>query len=106
MAHNNAASIYETDYTDYQDLVEQSQDWIEARAKYIIDNLTVYDDEVDSDEVPDDNTDEDGETNMIEISCGEIKKSTHEQIYDVYGRRVIAPKKGTIYIINGKKVIF
>ena len=93
IAHNNDANISEKNSTDYQALVERSQQWIEARANYIINNLTVYDDS-------------NIETNMIEIPCAEIKSPIHGQIYDVYGRRVIAPKKGIIYIINGKKVMF
>ena len=91
IAHNNDAYIWETDYTDYQALVKKSQDWIEARANYIIANLANID------------------TNIMEIPNDEIESTTHEQngqIYDLYGRRVIAPEKGGIYIINGKKVLF
>ena len=90
IAHNNDANINEKNYTDYESLVKQSQEWIEARANYIIDNLTVYDDD----------------SKVIEIPNNDIEKFNPKQIYDVYGRRVIEPQKGVIYIINGKKVIF
>ena len=93
IAHNNDADVSEKNYTDYQALVKKSQDWLEARAQYIIDNLTVYDDS-------------NVETSIIEIPNHEIERPTRGQIYDVYGRRVLEPKEGVIYIIDGKKVIF
>jgi hypothetical protein len=93
IAHNNDANINEKNYTDYQALVKKSQDWLEARAQYIINNLTVYDDS-------------NVETSIIEIPNHEIERPTRGQIYDVYGRRVLEPKEGVIYIIDGKKVIF
>ena len=46
------------------------------------------------------------ETSVVEISGDEIEDFGHGNIYDVYGRRVMEPKKGVIYIINGKKVMF
>ena len=88
--HNNDADISEKNYTDYEALVEKSQVWIENRANYIFSNLTVYGDS----------------TGIIETPNNEIERPTNGQIYDVYGRRVIEPKKGVIYIINGKKVLF
>ena len=91
--HNNDANINEKNSTDYEALVKKSQDWIEARAKYILDNLTVYEDD-------------DYDTNIENIENNEFKPSTHGQIYDAYGRRVVEPKEGIIYIINGKKVVF
>ena len=44
MMHNNDAYISERDYTDYEALVEQSQQWIESRANFIVDQLTAYSD--------------------------------------------------------------
>lgn len=47
-----------------------------------------------------------GTTSVIKISADEIEGFNNGYIYDVYGRRVIEPVKGEIYIINGKKVMF
>ena len=44
IAHNNDADISEKNSTNYTALVTRSQQWIESRANYIVDNLTVYDD--------------------------------------------------------------
>ena len=46
------------------------------------------------------------ETSIVEISSNEIEGFNHGEVYDVYGRRVVEPMKGVIYIINGKKVVF
>lgn len=46
--------------------------------------------------------DEDGTTGIDGI-CGDENGET--VIFDLYGRRVLEPEKGNIYIINGKKVL-
>lgn len=41
------------------------------------------------------------------VSVLEVNKSQDgDKIYDLQGRRVYAPKKGNLYIVNGKKVLF
>ena len=47
-----------------------------------------------------------GTTSVIKISGDEIDGFNNGAIYDVYGRRVIVPVKGEVYIINGRKVMF
>ena len=47
---------------------------------------------------------DEGETTDIEDE--EIINYKSEIIYDLYGRRVLSPKKGEIYIINNQKVIY
>ena len=47
---------------------------------------------------------DEGETTDIEDSEFIIQNS--ELIYDLYGRRVVSPKKGEIYIVNNQKVIY
>ncbi len=42
-------------------------------------------------------------TGIKEISLGSNKQAT---IYDLTGRRISHPQKGSLYILNGKKVIF
>ena len=101
--HNNDANISEKNSTDYEALVEQSQKWIEKRANYIFNNLTVYEDEDDN---SGDGDNSNTETNTISISDNASGSLNPAPIYDVYGRRVIEPKKGVIYIINRKKVVF
>jgi|GEM_PF-3213464 len=43
IAHNNDADISEKNSTNYEALVTRSQQWIEARANYIAEHLTAYD---------------------------------------------------------------
>jgi hypothetical protein len=46
----------------------------------------------------------DGTTGIADL---EVNKSQDgDKIYDLQGRRVCAPKKGNLYIVNGKKVLF
>ena len=46
----------------------------------------------------------DGTTGVSDL---EVNKSQDgDKIYDLQGRRVYAPKKGNLYIVNGKKVLF
>jgi hypothetical protein len=46
----------------------------------------------------------DGTTGISDL---EVNKSQNgDMIYDLQGRRVYAPKKGNLYIVNGKKVLF
>jgi hypothetical protein len=46
----------------------------------------------------------DGTTGIADL---EVNKSQDgDKIYDLQGRRVYAPKKGNLYIVNGKKVLF
>ena len=33
-------------------------------------------------------------------------EQTSDYIYDLHGRRVMEPQKGSIYIVNGKKIVF
>ena len=87
--HNNDADISEKNSTDYEALVKRSQEWIESRANYIFDNLTKYDSD-----------------SNIGTPDNESGNLHHAQMFDVYGRRVVEPKKGVIYIVNGKKVLF
>ena len=47
-----------------------------------------------------------GTTSMIKISGDEIDGFNNGHIYDIYGRRVLEPMKGEIYIVNGKKVLY
>ena len=101
--HNNDANISEKNSTDYEALVEQSQKWIEKRANYIFNNLTVYEDEDDN---SGDGDNSNTETNTISISDNASGSLNPTPIYDVYGRRVVEPKEGVIYIINRKKVVF
>ena len=42
----------------------------------------------------------------IKVPGEDIEGFGTEHIYDVYGRRVLEPVKGKIYIVNGKKVVF
>jgi hypothetical protein len=46
---------------------------------------------------------EDGTTVIYDVEAGE---QSVDCIYDLQGRRVLEPKKGGLYIINNKKVIF
>lgn len=47
-----------------------------------------------------------GTTCVLKISSDDVEGVGKDCIYDVYGRRVITPIKGEIYIINGEKVIY
>ena len=47
---------------------------------------------------------EDNATGIDEVNTEDMKRET--EIYDLSGRRVSAPAKGGVYIINGKKVIY
>ena len=47
---------------------------------------------------------EDGTTLIYDVEMDEEQSTNH--IYDLQGRRVLEPKKGSLYIINNKKVIF
>ena len=48
-----------------------------------------------------------GGTTLVEkISPDNIEGFVNGQLYDVYGRRVLEPVKGRIYIQNGKKVMY
>ena len=44
--------------------------------------------------------------NTSEIDNTQLTIDNKEAIYDLMGRRVMAPQKGAIYIVNGKKVTF
>lgn len=46
---------------------------------------------------------ENGTTVIYEV---EEEQPVEDVIYDLQGRRVFEPKKGSLYIINNKKVIF
>ena len=46
---------------------------------------------------------EDGTTVIYDV---QMENNAPEGIYDLQGRRVVEPKKGGLYIVNGKKVIF
>ena len=48
---------------------------------------------------------EEGETTDIE-ETPEFSIQNSELVYDLYGRRVLSPKKGELYIINNKKVVY
>ena len=41
-----------------------------------------------------------------DIDNAEIRNQKSEIVYDLMGRRVASPKKGELYIIDGKKVIY
>ena len=47
-----------------------------------------------------------GTTCVLKLSGDDVEGLAGDCIYDVYGRRVINPVKGEIYIINGEKVIY
>ena len=47
--------------------------------------------------------DGDGATDIEDV---ELSIQHSELIYDLMGRRVASPKKGELYIIDGKKVIY
>ena len=47
-----------------------------------------------------------GTTCVQKISVDDVEGFGNNCIYDVYGRRVINPVKGEIYIINGEKVMY
>ena len=49
---------------------------------------------------------EEGETTDIEEEQLTNDNSQLTIIYDLYGRRVLSPKKGELYIINNKKVVY
>jgi hypothetical protein len=52
---------------------------------------------------------EDGTTAIYDVEVDEELKGENgkvKAIYDLQGRRVLEPKKGGLYIINNKKVIF
>ena len=36
----------------------------------------------------------------VDEECG------NDHIYDLQGRRVLEPKRGSLYIVNGKKMVF
>ena len=46
----------------------------------------------------------DGATGISDLDVN--KSQEGDWIYDLQGRRVYAPKKGNLYIVNGKKVLF
>ena len=47
-----------------------------------------------------------GNSDTTDIKYYESEVQGDDFIYDLQGRRVLEPKKGVIYVINGKKVIF
>ncbi len=47
-----------------------------------------------------------GEDDTTSIDNSEIRNQNSELIYDLMGRRVLEPKKGEMYIIDGRKVIY
>lgn len=47
-----------------------------------------------------------GTTGVVEIAATDIEGLGDGIVYDVYGRRVIKPVKGCIYIKDGKKIVF
>ena len=47
-----------------------------------------------------------GTTCVLKLSGNDVEGFGNDYIYDVYGRRVINPIKGEIYIINGEKVMY
>lgn len=46
---------------------------------------------------------EDGTTTIYDVEADE---QTVDYIYDLQGRRVLEPQKGSLYIVNGKKIVF
>jgi hypothetical protein len=49
--------------------------------------------------------DENGTTVIYDVDVEEEQQG-EDVIYDLQGRRVLEPKKGSLYIVNNKKVIF
>ena len=49
---------------------------------------------------------DDGETTDIEEEVLSVSDSQYSIVYDLYGRRVANPVKGSVYIVNGKKVVY
>ena len=47
-----------------------------------------------------------GATCILKLSGDDVEGFGNEHIYDVYGRRVLNPVKGEIYIVNGEKVLY
>ena len=47
-----------------------------------------------------------GEDDTTSIDNSEFRNQNSEIIYDLMGRRVLEPKKGEMYIIDGRKVIY
>lgn len=47
-----------------------------------------------------------GTTCILKLSGDDVEGFGNEHIYDVYGRRVLNPVKGEIYIVNGEKVLY
>ena len=47
-----------------------------------------------------------GTTGVAEISSGEIDGFENKAIFDLSGRKVAEPRKGNVYIKNGKKIMF
>ena len=47
-----------------------------------------------------------GTTCVLKLSGDDIEGFANDCIYDVYGRRVLNPVKGEIYIVNGEKVMY
>lgn len=45
-------------------------------------------------------------TGIKEITSYDIDKNECDDIFDLYGRKILNPVKGYIYIKNGKKIIF
>ena len=47
-----------------------------------------------------------GEGEATDIEDAEFRNEDAEAIYDLMGRRVMAPQKGAVYIVNGKKIVY
>ena len=47
---------------------------------------------------------EDGITVIYDVDMDGAQEA--DCIYDLYGRRILKPQEGCIYIVNGKKVMF
>ena len=45
-------------------------------------------------------------TCVLKLSGNDVEGIANDCIYDVYGRRVINPVKGEIYIVNGEKILY
>ena len=50
--------------------------------------------------------DENGATIIYDVVEDSLNNNGNDFIYDLQGRRVSEPKKGGIYIKNGKKILF
>jgi hypothetical protein len=49
---------------------------------------------------------EDDTTLIYDLEADEESENDTTVIYDLQGRRVVEPKKGSLYIINNKKIVY